>query len=189
MGLPKTQNKKSTKQQFILHLDLHFRNQSDGDFFYFTDCFDDLDYIDIVQDTQYNLTREDMLEQTKMYLDKIVQNQSTQKLRGLIINPNFSYDNNSHDCSGFRFINQVIRGLDKVLGYDGYFSQTPILIYSDCTFNRIKIEVENDVNSSKFNREMSNLNWQEKPKLNSYMRVQEQSQEGLQNWLNYIKSL
>jgi hypothetical protein len=61
-------------------------------------------------------------------------------------------------------------------------------MYANPTFQELK---RNQLVSDLFgDTEISNLSDnRQKPKLNSYMRVQEQSQEGLQNWLNYIKNL
>lgn len=177
------------KTKHILHLDLHFREETEG-FFFNTIDDEKFTYHMIVQNIQKDLRKKEMLRQVESCLDNILSNSSSEQLLGIIINPNFSKKPKRPDHEGFWFVHDLIRGRTNTSRYKTAFLSTPVLFYTDYFLTYLKKEKVNGFEpfASLFKKGISNLNTGELPQLNSYIHALNQTNAGLQKWIQYIQN-
>ena len=161
----------------ILHIDYHFRNDSEG-LFYDHPMFEikPEHYILIENPRESPQSLAEMKESIVLELEKLVSERNS--LDGIILNPNFSYE-----LSCYKEGMVLADSVRKI--YGDFFSKTPILFQVDESYNEFMKEIRG---TYIYFQGVSNLHSQQKPTVNSYINTFHKESTHLNAWLRFIQN-
>ena len=160
----------------ILHIDYHFRNDSEG-LFYDHPMFEikPEHYILIENPRESPQSLAEMREEIDLELEKLIRERNS--LDGIILNPNLSINLSCYKEG------MVLAGSIRKI-YDEYFSKTPILFQVDESYSEFMREIQERYVHF---QGVSNLHSQQKPTINSYINTFHKESTHLNAWLKFIQ--